>query len=219
MLHVKHFACTLGAQPDDARTPSGHLTRNLGKEAAMPNDILDHNSLMMFKHAARSLTAAMVVLAGVTGLLWPHETLPRNPHDIISGQPEDVIEPLPVRTLTFREGGEPMRLNAPGLPEWLGAEERTSAPPAWTVRADGLWVPWTMQPPAWLATIAGNYVVAETVPLPPERPMDKTSTQKGEVLSIPAPPQKRIATPDGGLCAKHGLRQVWTSATHWRCRP
>jgi len=40
MLHVKHFACTLGAQPDDARTPPGHLTRNLGKEAAMPNDIL-----------------------------------------------------------------------------------------------------------------------------------------------------------------------------------
>jgi hypothetical protein len=188
----------------------------------MPNDDDNHNFLTIFKLAARSVTAAMVVLAGVTGLLWPKSSITA----------EDVIEPLPVKTLSFREGSPPVS-QAPQKPPWLDADA-TPPPPTWTVRADGLWVPWTMQPPAWLSAIAQGYVVAETVPLPPERPAHLLKTEQpteqpemgGGVIQLrritppdtpKRPPEKRIAR-DGGLCEKHGLRQVWTDKYRWRCR-
>jgi hypothetical protein len=109
--------------------------------------------------AVRSVAAALVLLAGVTGLLWPKSNM----------QAEDKIEPVPVRTLSYPS---PIPTNSnqlqPGLPEWLRAED-APVPPAWTMR-DGMWIPWTMQPPAWWTTIASSHVVAETVPVPPERP-------------------------------------------------
>jgi hypothetical protein len=71
--------------------------------------------------------------------------------------------------------------------------------------------------PVWELLARQAQAQAETVPLPPERPPEKP-TKLPEYRGS-EPPQKRIATPDEGLCAKHGLRQVWTSATHWRCRP
>ena len=152
-------------------------------------------------HVKHSVAAVLVLLAAVTGLMWPKSNI----------QAEDVIEPIPVRTLSYH-------LSMQGDEKVVTFPEKVVTYPAWTVREDGLWVPWTMQPPAWWTAIASGPVMAEAVPLPPERPMDKTTPKKGEVLSIPEPSPRRIATPDGGLCAKHGLRQVWTSATHWRCR-
>jgi hypothetical protein len=143
------------------------------------------------------VASVLVLLAGGTGLLWPKSNAPA----------EDAIKPVAVKTLSFRE-------DAPALPPWLDAGV-DAPPPAWTVRGDGLWVPWTMQPPAWLAAIAQGYVVAETIPLPPERPMGKNPlpSEGGSY-----PPQKRMAR-EGDLCARVGLKKTYTDKYRWRCRP
>ena len=158
--------------------------------------------------AVRSVTMAFVLLAGITGLLWPHETIPRNPHDIISGQAEDTIEPIPVRTLSYH-------LSMQGDEKVVTFPEKVVTYPAWTVREDGLWVPWTMQPPAWLTTIASSYVVAETVPMPPERSARLLKTE--QQVSSSKTFRERIAS-DGDICARHGLKKVYTDRFRWRCR-
>ena len=134
----------------------------------------------------QSLALVLTLLAAGTGLLWPK----------INIAAEDTIEPIPVRTLSYRS---PME-----------AIEDAPAYPAWTVR-DGLWVPWTMQPPAWWTAIASGPVMAEAVPLPPERPKDKTTPQKGEgeILSFP----KRDE------CARHNLKKTYVTKWRWRCLP
>jgi hypothetical protein len=147
------------------------------------------------------IASVLVLLAGGTGLLWPKSNS--------EAQYFDAPRPAPVRTLTYRLEPHPL-----WLPRWLGTDASAPAP-AWRLRGDGVWEPWVLNPPAWLTAIPGSYVAAETVPLPPERPKGETppSTDRGVV-----PTQKRIAR-DGGLCEKHGLKQVWTDKFRWRCRP
>jgi hypothetical protein len=159
----------------------------------------------MTHRASTLIASALVLLAGGTGLLWPKSNIAA----------EDTIKPLPVRTLSFREGSPPVSQALQWLPPWLDADA-SPPPPAWTVRTDGLWVPWTMGPPAWLATVTQGYVVAETVPLPPERPAHLLETEPPAVSSS-KPPQKRIAR-EADLCERHGLKKTHTDKYRWRCR-
>jgi hypothetical protein len=59
-------------------------------------------------------------------------------------------------------------------------------------------------------------LLAEAVPTPSARPaVDKTVPFSGPVA--PAAKQPKQPRP-AGLCARHGLRQVWVSEYRWRCR-
>jgi hypothetical protein len=145
--------------------------------------------------AVRSVSMAFILLAAATGLMWPKSNIQAE-----DTRAEDVIEPVPVRTLSYRS---PMQPN-----------DEPPVYPAWTIR-DGMWIPWTMQPPAWWTAIAGTYVVAEAVPTPPERP-GPNRTEPDQTSSVPM--QKRMArTPD--LCERHGLKKTYTDRYRWRCRP
>ena len=69
---------------------------------------------------------AFVLLAGVTGLLWPKSDIQAE-----DTQAEDAIVPCPVRTLSFREGSPPVGLMRRGLPTWLDGTP-SAPPPSWT---------------------------------------------------------------------------------------
>jgi hypothetical protein len=121
-------------------------------------------------------------------------------------------QPTAVRTTTYRQGGLPAGFAWPGAPQWLPG--RPSAPPAtWRVRSDGLWVPYTLDPPAWYGAIA--QAAPNAVPLPTPRPAAALAPATAATLPETQETPRRGA---GGLCERHGLRKVYTDGYRWRCR-
>ena len=146
------------------------------------------------------IAAALVILAAAIGLMWPKSNI----------QAEDTIEPIPVRTLSYH-------LSMQGDEKVVTFPEKVVTYPAWTVREDGLWIPWTMQPPAWWTAIASGAVMAEAVPLPPERPAHQLRETEGTPRREVLP--KRMAREAPDICERVGLRKIYTDRYRWRCRP
>jgi hypothetical protein len=174
----------------------------------MPIDDNNPNSLTISK-SVRSVAVAFVLLAGAPACCGRKVTFrPRI-------RRQRMIVPAPYRP-SLREGSPPVGFDASGVPTWLEGTP-SAPPPSWRVRSDGP----ARCPGRWSRPPGGP--PSHPAPLWP-RPC--RCRQRGRRIHActktegfyPCPSHKTHSSSNRAL-AKHGLRQVWTSATHWRCRP